>query len=164
MTGDSPAIDDDLLDTVRPPVPLSSIPLTTDAGRQAFLRAYSDYGDTQLLMAVAHVWNSLADPKAVRCTAMGIAAGTGGTGKRALVKVLQACLAEMVTMHNPLPAVDDFAALDDWNQAAKACFAAEEAKEAEIIAYYSAILDGASPPAVSTNADIIQGPWHTIVT
>src|SRR5918998_2727232 len=81
------------------PVPLTSFPLGSEDGRKAFLREFYGVGWDWLFQAVNHVWNSLAEPRSARCTAMGIAAGAGGTGKGALVKVMSTFLRDALDIN-----------------------------------------------------------------
>ncbi len=67
--------------------PFTSFDLGTDKGRQGLLRKYYMIGDTSLFEAVSHVWASLNEPKATYCTLIGMAAGTGGKGKRGLERI-----------------------------------------------------------------------------
>ena len=142
------------------PVPLTSFPLGSEEGRKAFLREFYGVGWDWLFLAVSHVWNSLAEPQSARCTAMGIAAGTGGIGKGALVKVLSKFLEEALTSGNPLPDRSDHDTLHDWHEAAMATWHKDEADLRVIIRKYANILDGtptgnvAPPPC-----QIFTGPW-----
>lgn len=63
--------------------PLSSWPLQTALGREQFLRQFAWVGEEALFEAVAHVWDSLAEPRKLRSTRMGIAARSGGAGRHA---------------------------------------------------------------------------------
>jgi len=73
----SVAEDDD--EEFEPPPP-SAYPLCTNEGRRGFLEAYIWRGEAALWESVNHIWNQLCPPKAYRCTLMGVAAGTGGSG------------------------------------------------------------------------------------
>jgi hypothetical protein len=144
------------------PTPLHLFPLQTDEGRRAFLEEFYGVGETAIFSACGHVWNTLAEPRKYRCTLMGLAAQTGGTGKAALLKVLQRFLAEALAIDNPIPPRADFASLDEWHNAAMATFAADRADLAPLLARYSGILNGG--PDVIEQAkpagQLFEGPWQ----
>jgi hypothetical protein len=93
---------------------------------------------------------------------MGLAAKVGGTGKSALLKVLQRFLAEALAIDNPIPPRADFASLDEWHNAAMATFAADRADLAPLLTRYSDILNGG--PEVIEQAkpagQLCKGPWR----
>ena len=144
-----------------PAIPLHHFPLHSDAGRQGFLREFYNVGAGALFAAFSHVWASLADPAAARCTAMGLAAGTGGTGKAALVAVLTRFLNAALAGITPIPAGEGFANLDEWHRAAMQTFDADERHLRELLKTYSAILNGDPAPKTAANptSQLLAGPW-----
>lgn len=149
---------------------LTDFDLSGQAGRLGFLCALFMHHYRQgLLMAVNHVWASLARPKAVRCQIMAQALKLPGTGKVALKNVLAAFLEE--TLYGvdfpPLPNVADFAESDAWNDACVQHFDGINAQFDAIYHRYEAILDGRVPSSqdclVSVRPmsvpNVIQGPW-----
>lgn len=142
------------------PVPLTSFPLGSEEGRKAFLREFYGVGWDWLFLAVSHVWDSLAEPQAVRCTLMGIAAGTGGTGKKALIKVLAKFLTEALEPLASLPPRADYDSLEAWHLAAMATWQTDEARLCELLTIYADILDGKSHKETSPlPGQILLGPW-----
>ena len=141
------------------PVPLANFDLSSLQGRKDFLYEYYMTGETALFAAVAHVWAFLQHPKEARCTLMGLMSGTGGEGKTGLLLTLQQFLAEGLASIEPLPDSAGFNSPEAWNYAVGASFVHDEEKIQALCAQYSAILDGAPPPAKPCDAKIISGPW-----
>jgi hypothetical protein len=141
--------------------PFNSFDLGTDEGRQALLRKYYMIGETTLFEAVSHVWASLNEPKAAYCTLIGIAAGTGGTGKRGLVLALHKFLAEALNIINSIPAPRDYASLDEWHAASMRTFEKDEEDLCVLLRHYATVLNGgvASQHARSFTGVVVQGPW-----
>jgi hypothetical protein len=144
------------------PIPLTSFPLGSEEGRRAFLREFYGVGWDWLFQAVNHVWISLAEPRSARCTAMGIAAGTRGTGRRALVKVLSKFLEDALNVNTPLPARCDYDSLAAWHEASMATWQRDEAEIQVLACKYAGLLNGgllavAAPPL----GQLILGPWHS---
>jgi len=141
------------------PVPMNSFVLADENHRQAFLFQYCWQGEPALFAAVAHIWDSLAEPREARCIQIGLATGTGGKGKIALMLMLQKLLAECLD-YPPQPRPDAFDSLEAWHQASMQAFAAEEQRERELYVRYSAILNGSSPaPNTAADATVVTGPW-----
>lgn len=143
---------------------LDEYPLQSAEGREAFLERLVDFGEPGIFAAVAHVWSSLARPAAARCTQMGLLAGTGGTGKKALHNVLTAYVREWLGEQlPPLPPHDAYGTLDEWHRAAMAAFATEHEREIATVKKYAAILNGEAPGASSASslgATLLKGPWR----
>ena len=133
---------DDLFEDI---LPLSSFALGNDDQRAAFLCEFCKAGEPALFEAVSHIWSSLEEPREARCIAMGMAAGTGGRGKLALVHLLRACLKEVVTWGEPLPGPAAYASLGEWHAATMDAFEAEGAREDKVYKHYAAILNGEIP-------------------
>ena len=141
------------------PIPLASFPLQTGEGRREFLREYVRRGKEARFEAVSHVWASLNEPQETRCTAMGIAAGTGGKGKVALMNLLSAVLEEVLSINPILPRTANFPSLDEWHQAVLASFDDEEVRTEATLQKYADILNGSAEPKPSPSAEVIDGPW-----
>jgi len=132
---------DDLFEGI---VPLNSFALHDHNQRTAFLCEFCKVGEPALFEAVGHIWSSLEEPREARCIAMGMAAGTGGKGKIALVRLLRACLKDVVTWGGTLPRHQDHSSLGDWHEATMDAFEAERMREDRVFARYSAFLGGSS--------------------
>lgn len=133
------------------PVPLASFPLHTDAGRKGFLREYFNRGEPAIFEAVSHIWSTLNEPQEARCTTLGIAAGTGGKGKTALVNLLTAALDQAMSINALLPRPADFDSMDQWHEAVIASFGEEERETNDLIQKYADILNGGSPGPNKSN-------------
>ena len=143
---------------------LLAYPLQTVEWRRAFLHDYYWVGETALFIAVAHVWATLAPPRAGRCTMMGLMSGAGGTGKTALSLTLQKFLKEMLAVDHQFPAAGDYPSLAAWNEDAAGVFASDEADREKLINRYEAILDGRPPQLEDPGSTkepglVIVGPW-----
>lgn len=130
---------DELFGTI---FPLKFFALHDEGQREAFLCEFCKAGETVLFEAVSHIWASLEGPREARCIAMGMAAGTGGKGKLALVRLLRACLKEVVTWGEPMPRPENYLTLGQWHQATMDAFEAEAAREDQVYKHYAAILNG----------------------
>ena len=130
-----------------PEVPLKNFFLGSGADRQNFLRELYNRGKAALFEAVAHVWASLEEPRAYRCTLMGIASGSGGSARTALMKTLTEFVNDAMAIDNPLPDRADYGSLAEWHEAAMASFAADEADLEVLLERYSKILNGDVPSA-----------------
>ena len=124
------------------PVPLTSFVLSDPAHREAFLYEYCAQGEPSLFTAVAHIWDSLAEPQDARCIKMGLACGTGGKGKMALVLILRQFLDRFIAAGGPMPRAGEDDTIHTYHQAAMAHFDAMHAEEAALVQYYSVILNG----------------------
>ena len=123
---------------------LSTYALHVSAQRNEFLYQYCVQGEPALFTAVAHIWDSLAEPRAARCAHIGAASGAGGHGKVALALMLQKLLGECNEIGAVLPERAKFANLEDWNQAVSTHFASGEAQEWALCKRYADILGGLS--------------------
>jgi hypothetical protein len=144
--------------------PFTSFDLSTDDGRQGLLRKYYMIGDTSLFEAVSHVWGSLIEPKAAYCTLMGLAAGTGGMGKRGLVLALHKFLAEALDSINAIPSPRDFQSLDQWHHASMHSYVKDEEDLCALLHHYSSVLNGGEVASKSRpfEAIVLQGPWQPV--
>lgn len=137
------AADDESTDDLFEPIlPLKAFALHDHSQREAFLYEFCKAGEPVLFEAVSHIWASLEEPREARCIAMGMAAGTGGKGKLALVRLLRACLKEVVTWGEPMPRPENYLTLGQWHQATMDAFEAEAAREDQVYKRYAAILNG----------------------
>lgn len=141
------------------PIPLASFPLQTNEGRREFLREYVRRGEQALFEAVGHIWAQLNEPREARCTAMGMAAGAGGKGKKALVNLLSAVLEEVVSINAILPKSADFPSLDEWHRAVVQSFEDEELATNAVFQRFSDFLNGGAEMPAPTSAELIVGPW-----
>ncbi|MCL6741457.1 hypothetical protein LZ518_09970 [Sphingomonas sp. RB56-2] len=126
------------------PVPLTSFVLSDAAHREAFLYEYCAQGEPSLFTAVAHIWDSLAEPRELRCTLKGAACGSGGKGKVALVLMLRQFLDQFLEAGGPMPRAKDGQSIGEHHQLAMAHFDNMAAEEAALVKYYAAVLDGAA--------------------
>src|SRR5438309_475383 len=106
-----------LADPPDPPPP-SAYPLGTNEGRCGFIESYMWRGEDALFESVNHAWNSLSEPRAIKCIYIGIYAGTGGSGKWALAKVLRRALREYLDYNPTPPWGQEFGSLDRLHEAA----------------------------------------------
>ena len=113
--------------------------------REAFLVEFHWLGEPSLFQAVAHVWDSLAEPRKDRCTLMGQLSSAGGIGKQALRRTLQQFLADGMKLHRGFPDRADHLNFVEWHQAVMASFAVLDAGLSALIADYALILDGQLP-------------------
>ena len=142
--------------------PLHHFPLHEQEGRKVFLREFYGFGPGSLFEAVSHVWSSLAEPAAARCTGMGLIAKTGGSGKQALYRVLNEFVTRAMAIDNPIPSRDGYDSFASWDQAARSTFKQDEDQLEQLVCHYEPILDGKSPqtvPAEVIEAQILPGPW-----
>ena len=141
--------------------PFTSFDLGTDEGRQGLLRKYYMIGDTSLFEAVSHIWASLNEPKAVYCTLIGMAAGTGGKGKRGLVAALHKFLAEALDSINWIPSPKDYPSLAEWHEASMNSFTKDEEDLCVLLRRYSNVLNGGVEAQGQSpfSPVVIQGPW-----
>lgn len=145
-----------------PPPALTDFNLRDKEGRIGFLYAlFMHHYRHGLLLAVNHVWASLARPKAVRCQIMAQALNLPGAGKVALKNVLAAFLEEALygVEFPPLPNIRDYPDSATWNAACTRHFDSINAKFDAIYRRYEAILDGRDPDGGNETADVIMGPW-----
>lgn len=142
------------------PVPLSSFPLQLDEWRKEFLREYLRRGEPARFEAVSHIWSTLNEPREARCTAMGIAAGTDGKGKTALMNLLAALLKDVMSFNAIVPRAADYPSLDEWHQAVVAAFGDGEARTSAALQKYADILNGDTEPMPDPPAQLILGPWN----
>ncbi|RYD83116.1 MAG: hypothetical protein EOP84_08385 [Verrucomicrobiaceae bacterium] len=156
------------------PVPqLTDFDLSSREGRVGFLWAlFAHHYRTGLLLAVNHVWASLARPKSVRCQIMAAALKLPGSGKKALTNVLAAFLEE--TLYGvdfpPLPNLSEFPDANAWTAACNKVWAGIDRKFDLIMDRFEAILDGRDPsdtPSASAEAgsqsSVVVGPWIATV-
>jgi len=150
---DADFINDD--DDFEPPSP-SAYPLCSNEGRCGFLEAYIWRGEAALWESVNHIWNQLLPPKAERCTAIGLAAGTGGTGKAALIPFLRRALRESLDdgLVQPGP---EFTDIHEFHAASMDYFAASYAHYEKTIQKCADLINGGSEAI--PNAEVIEGPW-----
>ena len=144
------------------PPPPSAYPLTTDEGRRGFLEAYIWRGEAALFESVMHIWNSLSPPKAYRCLLVGAAAGTGGSGKDALVPFLRKALREALDDGLIQPTGEGCADIHEYHKVSMDFFAASYNHYEKTIQKYADLLNG-GPPDVSPKATVIEGPWKSSV-
>ena len=144
-------------DDFEPPPP-SAYPLCTNEGRCGFLEAYIWRGEDAMFEAVNHIWSQLRPPKAYRCTLMGLAAGTGGSGKKALTPFLRRALRDALDDDLPQPWGEHYADIDAFHDAAMAYFAASQNRYETMIEKYASLMNG-EIPHVTDGAEVIQGPW-----
>jgi len=136
------------------PVPLTSFVLSDPAHREAFLYEYCAQGEPSLFAAVAHIWDSLAEPRDARCIKMGLACGTGGKGKIALVLMLRQFLDRFIEAGGPMPRAGEDDTIHTYHQAAMTHFDNMASEEEALVKYYAAVLDGGAALPPSTSAPV----------
>lgn len=160
ISDEQPADAFELLDEEPEPVPLTLFPLCTNEGRKGFLEEYIFWGDERLFEAVAHIWDSLNEPKTARCNAVGLAAGTGGTGKSALAKFLKRALRAAIDYEVRPPWKMSYDGLEDLHRAAMSYFADEQTHYQMQIQKYADILDGQPGRHQPHRFTLLIGPWR----
>ena len=131
------------------PLPMGQFTLSDPAQREDFLYQYCYYGEPLLLAAVAHIWDSLAEPRALRCTLIGQASGAGGTGKLALVNMLNQMLCQCSEIGAVLPDKAEYDSPEAYHQAVTSHWTSSYEQERSLCRAYGAILDGASTAAMA---------------
>jgi hypothetical protein len=126
------------------PLPMDSYSLADPEQRADFLYQYCWYGEPLLLAAVSHIWDSLAEPREWRCALIGQACGAGGTGKMALVNMLNQMLAECNLIGTVVPDKASHAGPDRYHGAMMDHFSTMAEQERALCHAYGEILDGAS--------------------
>jgi hypothetical protein len=145
------------------PVPFKQFPLCTNEGRLAFLDEYIFWGEERMFEAVSHLWDSLCEPKDVRCIGIGLAAGTGGIGKVALAKFLTGALRAALDYEVPQPDWEDGQTIDEFHHATTAFFADSQHHFETQVQLYADLLVAIPgqqqyeplPPRFK----LLQGPW-----
>jgi hypothetical protein len=144
------------------PIPFKTFPLCTDEGRKAFLEEYVFWGNDRIFEAVSHIWDSLVEPKTLRCIGIGLVAGTGGTGKAALAKFLKKALRAALANPEPMPWGPDYPSLDEYHEAAMRYFASDRDYYERAIQHYADLLVAKAgqpklpPPRLGK---VLVGPW-----
>jgi hypothetical protein len=128
------------------PVPLTSFCLADPEQREAFLYQYCWVGETALFAAVSHIWDSLTEPRKLRCTLMGAACGSGGKGKMALVQMLHQFFERFMEAGGPMPLAGECDTIDTHHEAAMNHFENMAAAEQALVKYYAGVLGGAAVP------------------
>ena len=146
-----------------PPVPSpSEYHLGSNEGRCAFLDSFIWYGEDKLFEAVNHAWNSLAHPRPVKCIYIGMWAGTGGSGKWALAKVLKQALREWLDYDVKMPLGERYSNIHDYHAAATDFWAAQAVYHQGVIQKYADILNGEPGRHAPMPSTVIQGPWPAL--
>ena len=129
---------------------LRTFDLATQGGRMAFLwTLWESYQEAGLLMAVNHLWDSLAAPRPLRARAMAASMALPGHGKQALWQVLSRFLHEAnhdIAMDD-LPPREAYPDFESWNLAAVAVFDRFHQQWSGIASRYEAVIDGREPSA-----------------
>jgi len=125
------------------PLPMNGFNLSDPLQREEFLYQYYCYGEPLLFAAVAHIWDSLAEPRDWRCIKIGLACGDGGTGKMALVNLLNKMLRQCLEIGGPLPQAGPIDSFDRHHQVVLDHFATMAEQERALCRAYGEILDGA---------------------
>ena len=139
--------------------PISSFALCTNEGRVGFLEEYIWRGEEALFEAVTILWDQLCEPKANRCFGIGLAAGSGGTGKWALAKFLRKALREALDHDYVQPCGYDYPDIHTFHTASMEFFAASYDHYERAVQKYADLLVthpfGNAPRACK----LIKGPW-----
>lgn len=139
------------------PPPPSAYSLGCDGGRRGFLEAYIWRGEAALFESVNHIWSSLNPPKGAHCTLIGFMAGTGGTGKCALIRFLRKALRDALDDGLVQPG-SGYASIDEFHSASMDYFEASYAHYERVIARYAKLMNGEKEQVVE--GLIIPGPWQ----
>jgi hypothetical protein len=145
--------------------PLDAFDLSDADQRWRFLWRLSEIEEEGLLLAVSHVWASLAPPRAHRVSSMAKAIGVASKGKLALYEALKAFLVQFEAECQPpeLPSPKNFHSAEEWQAVVGEHFAAGDAAMDRVISRYSSILNGEAPvgasPMEAQETVILIGPW-----
>lgn len=142
---------------------LADFPLHTHEWRVAFLRELYMQGYPSLLAGVSRAWALMERPKAARCTYVGILAGTGGKGKKALFNFMRAMIQEALAIGQPIPRIDNHPSLEAWNRAVYEQWANEHHATELVIEKYAYLLVGRTAPERELPGIVLVGPWHPTV-
>ena len=132
------------------PLPMSYYSLADQEQRTDFLYQYCWYGEPLLMAAVSYIWDSLAEPRELRCTLIGQACGAGGTGKMALVNMLNQMLAECNEIGTVMPDKASHAGPKDYHGAVMDHFSTMADQERDLCRAYGDILNGAGSAPVTS--------------
>lgn len=138
---------------------LGQFPLHSHEWRVAFLLELYMQGYPALLEAVSRAWDLMKRPKAARCTHVGLLAGTGGKGKKALYNFFRAMITEALAVGRPIPKIADYASLDAWHDAVQQQQLSECHEVDQIIQRYAWTLVGEARKAKQPTGEIVPGPW-----
>jgi hypothetical protein len=143
-------------------IPLDSFYLGTPQGRVDFLWRLSELGEEGLWAATAHVWDSLASPKAYRTAAMAQAANVEGSGKVGLMSFLAKFLTDFEAETNPppLPEPTDYISAELWQQAVQRHFQVGEEAMLLVIDRYSTIMNGDEARPMPSQGKVLKGRWR----
>ena len=139
------------------PPPPSAYSLGCDGGRRGFLEAYIWRGEAALFEAINHMWKSLNEPKGAHCALIGYMAGTGGTGKCALIRFLRKALREALDDGLMQP-TSGFADIHEFHAASMEYFRASYSHYQKTVAKYARIMNGEQPD-VAPEPKVIKGRW-----
>jgi hypothetical protein len=139
------------------PPPPSAYSLVCDGGRRGFLEAYIWRGEAALFEAVNHMWDSLNPPKAVHCALIGLMAGSGGTGKCALIRFLRKGLREALDDGLVQP-TSGYGDIHEFHAASMTYFEASYAHYLNAVQKYADLMNG-GPDDVPHKCLVIHGPW-----
>jgi hypothetical protein len=137
----------------------STYHLGSNEGRCAFFDSFIWYGEEKLFEAVNHAWNSLSEPRALKCIYIGMYAGTGGSGKWALAKMLKQALREWLDYDGTPPWLQPLEDIHQFHQAATDFWAAQEVYHQTVIQKYADILNGEPGRHGPIRSTVIAGPW-----
>lgn len=151
-----------LAEPVPDPPPPSAWPLHCNDGRVGFLESFMWRGEVALFESVSHIWALLNEPKNARCIGIGLAAGTGGSGKWALAKMLRKALRESLDSGITPPWGQKFGSIDLLHEAAMNYFNADYAHYEKTVQKYADILNGEPGRHVSPAGTVIVGPWRAL--
>ena len=143
--------------------PLRSYALCTNEGRVGLLEEYIWRGDEALFEAVTVMWDQLCEPRAERCMGIGLAGGSGGTGKWALAKFLKRALREALDYDCPQPCWEPHQSIHEFHEATMAFFAADYAHYERTVQKYANLLVADPFGRPSATCKLIQGPWGSDV-
>jgi len=143
----------------REPPPPSAWPLHCNEGRRGFLESFMWRGEAALFESVNHAWNSLGEPRGPKCIYIGMWAGTGGSGKWAIAKMLRRALREALDYEGVQPDWEPGQTLEEFHQASMSYFEADHLHYERAIQKYADILNGEPGRHSLAKAKLLFGPW-----
>ena len=141
----------------------SAWPLGSNEGRCGFVEAFCWFGEEVLFEAVNHAWNSLSEPRAMKCIYIGMYAGTGGSGKWALAQMLRQALREYLDYEGSPPWGQPDLDIHQFHAAAMEFWAVQRTYHQRVCQKYADILNGEpGRHQVQMDGEVIVGPWRAL--
>ena len=136
------------------PIPFTCFDMSDSSSRREFLLELYMRGKPALFEAVSYAWEVLEEPRAWRATGIAEAAGLTGTGKWALYAAFDKFIDEGLATDTGLPPIENYASLDEWNEAVSRRAKDDELALNEILDCWTLILMGQAPGTHATRLGV----------